>query len=69
MELSKAVFHELNEIAQSDFERAQAMLDGINLALGTEYGWLCKRVTFFDDNTTVARKYATAHDAWVYAKD
>lgn len=69
MELSKAVFSQLNEIAQSDFERAQAMLDGINLALGTEYGWLNKRVTFFDDNTTAVRKYATAHDAWVNAKD
>lgn len=69
MKLNKSLFATLNKIAQNDFERAQAMLDGINLVMGTNYGWLCKRVTYFDDNSTVARKYSTAHDAWANAED
>lgn len=58
---------ELNTIAAHDFEKAKAMLEGINMVLGTEYGWLNKRVVFFDDTSSVARKYATAHDAYVYS--
>lgn len=34
----------LNKIAREDFARAVAMLDGINLVLGTLYGWRGKRV-------------------------
>lgn len=67
MKLTKEQIKELNKIASEDFERAQAMLDGINLILGTTYGWLAKRVVFFDDTSSTARMYATAHDALVYA--
>lgn len=67
--LNKDVFHQLNKTAQIDFEKAKAMLDGINLVLGTNYDWLNKRVIFSDDNTTVAMKYATAHDAWANAEE
>lgn len=49
----------LNVIASFDFEKAQAMLEGINLALGTEYAWLNKRVVFGDEEK---------HDAYIYAK-
>ena len=36
----------LNKIAKEDFVRAKAMLDGINLVMGTEYGWLDKKVVW-----------------------
>lgn len=69
MTLTKEQVHELNTVAAENFEKAKAMLDGINMVLGTEYGWLCKRVVFFDDTRSVAAKYATAHDAWANAEE
>ena len=68
MKMTRTQISKLNEIATQDFEKAKAMLEGINMILGTEYGWLNKRVVFFDDTSSVARKYATAHDAYAYAK-
>ncbi len=66
--MSREMINKLNEIAEENFEKAQAMLEGINLVLGTEYGWLKKRVVFFDDTSSVAAKYASVHDAWAYAE-
>lgn len=66
--MPREMISKLNEIAEENFEKAQAMLEGINLVLGTEYGWLKKRVVFFDDTSSVAAKYASAHDAWAYAE-
>ena len=66
--MTKEMIGKLNNMAAENFEKAQAMLDGINMVLGTEYGWLNRRVVFFDDTSSVARKYATAHDAYVYAE-
>ena len=67
--MTRAMISELNTIAAEDFEKAQAMLEGINLVLGTKYGWLAGRVVFFDKpNGTVAERYASAHDAWTYAE-
>ena len=66
--MTKEMIGKLNNTAAENFEKAQAMLDGINMVLGTEYGWLNRRVVFFDDTSSVARKYATAHDAYVYAE-
>lgn len=66
--MTKKMISKLNSIAQEDFRKAQAILDGINMVSETEYGWLNKRVVFFDDTSTVASKYATAHDAYAYAK-
>lgn len=66
--MTKEMIGKLNNMADENFEKAQAMLDGINMVLGTEYGWLNGRVVFFDDTSSVARKYATAHDAYVYAE-
>lgn len=66
--MTKKMISDINTIAQEDFEKAKAMLEGINMVLGTEYGWLNKRVVFFDDTSSTARKYATAHDACTYAK-
>ena len=68
--LSKRIISKLNEIALDDFERADAMLDGVNLVLGTQYGWLKKRVVFFDNpNVLACDKYKNVHDAWIYAED
>lgn len=47
----------LNRTATEDFGKAKAMLDGINMVLGTEYEFLNKRVVFFDDTSSIARKY------------
>lgn len=69
MKLTKEQAHKLNAIAAENFEKAQGMLDGINMVLGTEYGWLCGRVVFFDDTSSVAAKYATAHDVWASAEE
>lgn len=67
--MRKEIIEKLNEIAQEDFNRAQSMLDGINLALGTKYGWLKKRVVFFDNpDGSVAERYESCHDAYVYAE-
>lgn len=68
MTMTKEMISKLNEMAATDFERAKAMLDGINMVLGTEYGWLGRRVVFFEDTSSVARKYATAHDAYMYTE-
>ena len=38
MKLTKEQAHKLNAIAAENFEKAQGMLDGINMVLGTEYG-------------------------------
>ena len=66
--MTKEMIGKLNNMAAENFEKAQAMLDGINMVLGTEYGWLNRRVVFFDDTSSVARKYASVHDAYVYAE-
>ena len=59
----------LNEIAKVDFQKAQAMLDGMNMVLDTQYGWLAGRVVWFENpNGSTAEKYAHAHDAWAYAE-
>lgn len=66
--MTKATIKTLNEIAQINFARAKAMLDGINLVLGTKYGWLNKRVVWFENpDGSTAEKFAHAHDAYAYA--
>ena len=48
---------------------AQLMLDGINLVLRTKYGWLNRRVVFFDEpDKSACIKYRNAHDAYAYAE-
>ena len=68
MNLTIETIRVLNRTAMEDFGKAKAMLDAINMVLGTEYEFLNKRVVFFDDTSSIARKYATAHDAMAYAK-
>ena len=59
--MKKEMISKLNEVAQQDFEKAKAMLDGINEVLGTQFEWLNKRVVFVDEN-------GKFRDAWVNAK-
>lgn len=67
--LTKETIATLNMIAKEDFDKAQSMLEGINLVFGTKYGWLAKRVVFFDNpDGSTAEKYASAHDAFCYAE-
>ena len=67
--MTKEMINNLNTIAQQDFDKAQAMLEGINMVMGTKYGWLAKRVVFFDEpDTSSCIKYRNAHDAWAYAE-
>lgn len=69
MKLTKEQVSKLNTIAQEDFEKVKAMLDGINMVLGTEYDWLHKRVIYSDDTSSVAARYATCHDTWANAEE
>lgn len=66
--MTKNMISKLNSIAQDDFPKAQAILDGINMVSEVEYGWLNKRVVFFDDKSTIHKMYATVHDAYAYAE-
>lgn len=57
----------INEVAQENFDKAQGMLEMLNDIYGTEFGWLNKRVVFFENpNASTAEKYAHAHDAYVW---
>lgn len=68
-QLSKKEIKIINEIAAVDFPKASAMLGGANMVLGTQYGFLNKRVVFFGNpNGSTAEKYAHAHDAYTYAE-
>ena len=67
--MKKSMISELNKIAQEDLDKAKSMLDGINLVLGTKYGWLNRRVVFFDEpDASTCIKYRNAHDAYTYAE-
>ncbi len=59
--MKKEVVSQLNTLAKFDFKKAQAMLEGINLVLSTEYYWLNKRVVFDDPK-------GHSHDAWACAE-
>ena len=68
--MKKSMISKLNEMAQVNFEKAQAMLEGINLALGTTYGWFRKRVAWFEKaDASTAEKYARVHDAYLWADE
>ena len=67
--LTKEQIKMINEIAQVDFPKASAMLGGANMVLGTQYGFLNKRVVWFENpNGSTAEKYAHARDAYATAE-
>lgn len=57
----------INEVAQENFDKAQGMLEMLNEICGTKFGWLNKRVVFFENpNASTAEKYAHVHDAYAW---
>lgn len=57
----------INDTAIENFEKATGMLEMLNEICGTRYGWLNKRVVFFENpDGSVAERYAKAHDAWAW---
>lgn len=55
----------INAVAQENFEKAKGMLDMLNEIYGTKYGWLNKRVVFFDEPyASTCIKYRRVHDAY-----
>lgn len=69
MKLTKDQIKIINEVAQVDFAKASGMLGGANLVLGTQYGFLNKRVVWFENpNGSTAEKYAHVHDAYATAE-
>lgn len=70
MKLTKTQISVLNRTAKTDWPKAQAMLEGINLVLGTQYGWAASRVVWFENpNGSTAEKYAHYHDAYAFGLD
>ena len=52
-------------IHEENWEKAQGMLEMLNLIYGTQFGFLNKRVVRFENpNGSVAERYAHCHDAW-----
>lgn len=55
----------INETAQRNFEKAQGMLEMLNDLCGTKFGWLSKRVVYFEEpDASTCVKYRAVHDAW-----
>ena len=66
----KDLIQALNIVAKVNFEVARVILDECNEHWGTAYGWLNKRVVFFDDpEASHAEKYAYCHDAECHIDD
>lgn len=64
MKMDKNIINALNAMAQTDFKAADAVLSICNPEFGNRYGWLNKRVVYFDNpNGSVAERYAHVHDA------
>lgn len=59
--LTKEQAFQLNTVAQMDFNTAIAMLNGVNLVLGTRFSWVNKRVVFIDE-TGIHDAYACADE-------
>ena len=50
---------------ETNFEKAQGMLDMFNVIYCTRYGFLNKRVVRFDNpDGSAAERYAHCHDVW-----
>lgn len=59
----KELIYKINR--EENWEKAQGMLEMLNMIYGTKYGFCGKRVVRFDySDGTNAEKYAHFHDAW-----
>ena len=60
----KELIYKINH--EENWEKAQGMLEMLNLIYGTQFGFLNKRVVRFENPTgSVAERYAHCHDAWL----
>ena len=60
----KELIYKINH--EENWEKAQGMLEMLNLIYGTQFGFLNKRVVRFENpNGSVAERYAHCHDDWV----
>ena len=58
----KELIYKINH--EENWEKAQGMLEMLNLIYGTQFGFLNKRVVRFENpNGSVAERYAHCHDA------
>ena len=63
IETMKELIYKINH--EENWEKAQGMLEMLNLIYGTQFGFLNKRVVRFENpNGSVAERYAHCHDAW-----
>ena len=59
----KELIYKINH--EENWEKAQGMLEMLNLIYGTQFGFLNKRVVRFENpNGSVAERYAHCYDAW-----
>ena len=58
----KEMIQKINRTAQENWEKAQGMLEMLNMMSGTEFGWLNKRVVRF--NNPKVGYSGGCHDAW-----
>lgn len=62
MKVSQETIKKINLVAQENFDRARGMLTMLNELAGTEFGWLNKRVVWFEEPE---KKYhSPCHDLW-----
>ena len=55
---------------EPNWDKAQGMLEMLNLIYGTKFGFLAKEVVWFDNpDASTAEKYAHAHDAYIWADE
>ena len=60
--MTRETIKKINETASENFERARGMLAMLNELAGTEFGWLNKRVVWFEDP---GNGYSSGcHDLW-----
>lgn len=59
----KELIYKINH--EEDWNKAQGMLEMLNMIYGTKYGFLNKRVVRFENpEGSVAERYAHCYDAW-----
>lgn len=64
MNIRKELFEEINNVAQENLERAQGMIDILNMMSTTRFILIKKRVCY----ETIENGIKKFHDAYVYTK-
>lgn len=64
MNIRKELFEEINNVAKENLERAQGMIDILNIMNPTRFILINKRVCY----ETIENGIKKFHDAWVYTK-